>query len=179
MNIFKNIKILNIKDWLIIFFSILLVIGHSGIWLIPNIKMLFKISQNLLHVPFEDPNAHYIFFNYFQPLVFWLFGGRSYWAYIIYCSFITILFLLIFILWFVKYHGKEKALDEHAIFVAVAFPVFFIPFYWIGMDGMTLLLMSLIMISFNTRWVFIPSFFWVYNILSKVLWDFVFYWEHL
>ena len=57
-NIINNIKKLNIKDWLIIFFSSLLVIGNSGIWLIPNIKMLFIISQNLLQVPFENPNAH-------------------------------------------------------------------------------------------------------------------------
>ena len=115
----------------------------------PNINLQFMISQNLLKVPFSDPNAHYIFLNYFEPLLYGLIGGKSLIGYAIYSLVISIIFLFIFLFWFVLYHGKNVSLEQNKLFAAITFPVFMIPFYWIGMDGMTLLLMLMVLININ------------------------------
>lgn len=140
---------LNLKELFFIFGAFVLVIGNSGVWFMPNLNLQFMVSQNLLKISFDDPNAHYIFFNYFEPLLYALMGGKSLTGYVVYTLLITALFLLIFIFWFVSYHGKNISLDQNKLFVAITFPVFMIPFYWIGMDGMTLLLILLVLININ------------------------------
>lgn len=150
---------MKMSEWFIVLLACIIVIGNTGIWPMPNLLMQHMVSQNLTAVPFSDPNAHYMFTNYFEPLVFWLLGGRSFSAYAIYVSIVSLAFLVLFVSWFVRYHGKEVALKEHKLFAAVTFPVFMIPFYWIGMDGMTLLLMLLVMITYKRLWVVLPAFF--------------------
>lgn len=118
----------------------------------PNLKVQFTVSQHLTHNPFPDPFGHYIFTSYLQPALFYLFGGRSVISYAIYASLITLVFLLSFLLWFVKYHGRCVALDRFKVLAAATFPAFMVPFYWIGMDGMTLLLMLGMMITPSRRW---------------------------
>lgn len=159
MSVFFNfIKSFTINDWLLIIFSMLVVVGNSGIWPMPNLSAQYAVSQSLFNVPFQDPNAHYIFLNYFQPMLFGALGGNGLVQYALFTGFITLIFLVTFILWFINYHGKEVALNQIKVILAVSFPVFMIPFYWIGMDGMTLLLMLLIMIALNTRFFVLPAF---------------------
>lgn len=138
-------------------FALLIVIANTGIWAMPNLAMQHMVSQSLIKVPFDDPNAHYIYTNYFQPLLFKLLGGKSLLAYAIYALSISTLFFLLFALWFIHYHGKEVALHQHKLLLAVTFPLFMIPFYWVGMDGMTLLLMLLILLSLNRTIVLLPA----------------------
>jgi hypothetical protein len=145
------------KTWLIIVLASVIVIGHTGFWMMPNIGAQFMVSQNLTSNPFPNPHDQYIFTSYFQPLIFGIFGGTSSLSYVIYASMITICFLFLFLLWFIKFHGRKIAVDEHKILLTILFPVFMVPFYWIGMDGMTLLLMLMIMINFSSKWAIIPA----------------------
>ncbi|MFA5454654.1 MAG: hypothetical protein WC272_04965 [Sulfurimonas sp.] len=138
---------LSLKELFFIFAAIMLVVGNSGIWAMPNIVMQFMVSQSLFKVPFDDPNAHYLFFNYFQPFLYGLTGAKSLTGYLIYSFCIAAVFLLLFLFWFISYHGKKVSIEQNKLFAAVTFPVFMIPFYWVGMDGMTLLLSLLILIS--------------------------------
>jgi len=137
--------------------SLFIVIANTGIWAMPNLSMQHMVSQSLTKVPFDDPNAHYIYTNYFEPLLFKLLGGKSLLAYALYTLFISTLFFIVFAIWFIYHHGKEVAIHQHKLLLAVTFPLFMIPFYWVGMDGMTLLLMLLIMLSLNRPIVILPA----------------------
>lgn len=145
------------KTHFFILFTIFVLVSNTGMWFMPNINMQYMISQNLLKVPFDDPNAHYLFLNYFQPFVFKIFGGKELLHYYYYTFFITLLFSYLFLYWFIIYHGKEISLNDYKLFLTIIFPTFMIPYYWVGMDGMTLLLMLLVLISLHHR--FIPFLF--------------------
>jgi hypothetical protein len=145
------------KSWLTIVSVFFIIIGHTGLWVMPNIGAQFAVSQSLSVNPFSDPSAHYIFTNYFQPLIFGVFWGSTLYGYIVYAFIITICFLLLFLLWFIKFHGEKVAIEEYKTLIPILFPVFMVPLYWIGMDGMTLLLMLIIMINFSSKWVIIPA----------------------
>ncbi|MDD3343431.1 MAG: hypothetical protein PHR87_07650 [Sulfurospirillaceae bacterium] len=147
MKISKTIFQFRLYDIWVYLLAIGMLIGNTGIWVMPNLNMQYLISQNLTKIPFEDPNAHYLFTNYFQPLLFKLFRGASLDSYFLFALVITFCFVLIFLIWFVQYHGKETTLALHKLFAAITFSTFFIPFYWIGMDGMTLLLILLVFIT--------------------------------
>jgi hypothetical protein len=114
----------------------------------PNINGQHLVSQNLLNNPFTDPNAHYIYTNYLQPLLFKLFGGSTLNQYLVYTLLNTLAFFAVFFLWFLK---QDNSKNFHKSIAIIIFPVFTIPFYWIGMDGMTLLLMLLIMINMTSK----------------------------
>ena len=131
---------------------LLLVVGNTGIWYMPNISAQYLVSQSLTSNPILDPNAHYIFTNYLEPLVFWIFGGNTLNEYLLYTLLVTIVFISIFVVWFLKYNSKDMDKNYYKIIPIITFPIFFVPFYWIGMDGMTLLLMLLIMIYCQSRW---------------------------
>lgn len=145
------------KVHIFIFAAIFILISNTGIWLMPNINMQYLVSQSLLKVPFDDINAHYIFLNYFEPLLFALLGGKELLHYYYYVFFITLFFSVIFLYWFVSYHGKETAINDYKIALTIIFPIFMIPYYWVGMDGMTLLLILLTLITLHLR--FIPLLF--------------------
>lgn len=145
--------------WLVITLSLLMVVGKSGVWTMPNLEAQFIVSQNLTHNPFLNPYAQCIFTNYLQPALFGVLGGKSLLAYAIYVSITTIIFFLVFLFWFVKFHGKAVALEQKKLLAVAVFPVFMVPFYWLGMDGMTLLLMLIVMLTFFSSWTILPAIF--------------------
>ena len=144
-------------EWLLIPLCIFMVAWNSGIWPMPNLGAQYAVSQSLLKNPFPDPMAQYIMTNYLEPFLFGCFGGKGVGAYFIFCLLVSVAFVATFCIWFLIYHGKDVALNGGAILTALTFPVFFIPFYWVGMDGMTLLLMLATLILFNRRLVLIPA----------------------
>lgn len=152
---FRNSLVLQCLFFTLFFF--LVITFNSGVWPMPNIHAQWMVSQNLTSVPFTDPNAHYLYSNYFMPALFGFLGGDSLVGYLIYSLATSFLFIFLIIYWFLTYHRKKVALTESKIFLLLSFPFTFIPFYWVGMDGMTLLLMAAVMISF--KWTYWPLFF--------------------
>lgn len=135
---------------------LVIVVGNTGIWVMPNIDHQFTVSQNLLENPFPHKATHYLFTNYFQPLLFGVLGGNSFQAYIIYAFLTAALFLFVISYWHIK---NNKDIAKYSILSMIVFPVFMLPFYWMGMDGMVLLLMVLAMINKNSKWGFIFAIF--------------------
>ncbi|NMB64652.1 MAG: hypothetical protein GYA16_07260 [Spirochaetes bacterium] len=155
MKLFKiktSIDKFNLKNYFLYFSIIILIILlKNGFWPIPNLKMIYQISQSLLKVPFDNPLAHYLFWNYFQNLLFKLLGGKSYSLYVVYTFATSLAFIFVFVIWFINYHGKDVAIKNNKVLLIAIFPVSMIPFYWFGLDGMTLLLMLLMMILLEKR----------------------------
>ena len=81
-------NLFSLKTVFVIFIALIIVVGHTGLSIMPNIGDQFKVSQNLTSVPFSNPEAQYVFTNYFQPLVFRSFGGSNSSSYILYAEFI-------------------------------------------------------------------------------------------
>ena len=132
---------------------ILFIVLKSGVWAMPNIESQYQVSQSLTVNPFSDPDEQYLYQNYFAPLVFGLLSGKSLIFFIVYSAALAVFFLTVFVVWFMNYHGRETALKQYGLLTALTFPVFAIPFYWLGMDGMTLLLIFAILIAVqNSAW---------------------------
>ncbi len=142
----------NTHNYVLFIFSLFIVIGNTGIWYMPNIESQYEISQSLTHNPLTNASIHYLMTNYFQPFLFGIFGGNSLLHYLIFTLFISIMFFAVFVLWFLKFHSEDNSSTIYKLLVIIVFPVFMVVFYWIGMDGMTLLLMLLVMINFKSKW---------------------------
>lgn len=152
--------VLSFKYALIAAGCVLFIVLKSGIWVMPNIEIQYRVSQSLTANPFSDPDEQYLFLNYFSPMLFGLLGGRNLTSFILFSAAIALLFLMIFAGWFVKYHGEEVALNRYGLLTALVFPAFAIPFYWIGMDGMTLLLILAALIALQSSvWMILSAFF--------------------
>lgn len=153
----RNGSRFEVLRWGVVPLGVLMVIWNSGIWPMPNLSAQYLVSKSLRHNPFSDPMAQYIYTNYFEPLLFRLMGGSDLGGYLIFCLAVSVIFIVSFCIWFVSFHGRDVALRDGKLLVALTFPVFIIPFYWIGMDGMTLLLMLLIFVGFERKISFIPA----------------------
>lgn len=137
----------------------LLVLFNSGIWIMPNIQLQYEVSQSLSSLPFTNINQHYLYFNYFEPLIFGFVGGDSLKGYLLFSLLVSFIFLFLLFYNFVSINEKELLKYPIKIFVLAVFPVTMIPLYWVGMDGMTLLLMLIIMIYFESKWAYLISIF--------------------
>ncbi len=139
-------------------FVMLIIIGNTGIWYMPNIESQYAISQSLTQIPFTDTDKHYLMTNYLQPFVFGIFGGKSLTQYMLYTFAVSILFLLIYVIWFLQYHKEVGSFYPYKLLASITFSIFMIPLYWTGMDGMTLLLMLLAIITFRSYWSIFYAF---------------------
>ncbi len=138
-----------------VIFAILMVfmiIINTGIWYMPNIEAQYDISQSLTFVPFAAPGSHFLMTNFLQPLVFNMIGGNCLYQYLIFTFIITVVYIVIFAIWLLQYHKNHPMENLYRLAAIFTFPVFMVPFYWIGMDGMVLLLMLLVMITLRSHW---------------------------
>lgn len=156
-NPIKKYVLTTLRNGWILLLGLIAIAGNSGLWLMPNLSAQFQVSQSLTRNAFVFPEEHYLYTNYLQPALFGILGLNKFRYYAVYALFITVLFLALFCFWFVRYHGRKIAIREMKLFAALTFPVFAIPFFWIGMDGMTLLLMLLTLISLSSPWVLLPA----------------------
>jgi len=131
---------------------LMVILLKNGFWYMPNIYNQYLISQYLSANPTTAPNPDYLYGNYLEPLLYGLFGGKSFWGYMIYTFAISLLFIITFIIWLGLYHRDSILKKPYRVVALLIFSIFFIPFYWIGIDGMTLLLLLLSMIGLYSRW---------------------------
>ena len=129
----------------------LVAVGKCGFWLMPNLKEQHTISQSLLVNLLPDANSHYLLTNYLQPLLFGLVGGHAFKTYIIYAALCALGFYAGFV-WSRLNRPSNPTVGHLSLLAMGVFTVFETPAYWIGMDGLTLLLCLLIMLTLQTRW---------------------------
>jgi hypothetical protein len=66
-------------------------------------------------------------------------------AFVVYCLALTVVSIAVLLYVTLDYHPL-------AGFALFTFPVTMVPFYWIGQDGLTLLLMLGIVLNLHNRW---------------------------
>jgi hypothetical protein len=132
--------------------ALALVVLKSGVWLMPNLPAQFAVSQSLTRNGLADAGSHYLYGTYLQPVVFGVLGPRSFAAYAAYCGLLTLAFAALLFAAFFTTHGVTwKALG------LATFAVVMVPLYWVGMDGLTLLLVLAVVLTLHTPWSWLPA----------------------
>jgi hypothetical protein len=112
-----------------------------GAWPFPALSSYLSVAH-LAATP--NSQATYLSTSYIQPTVFRLLGGRSLDAFLVYCVLLTVVFVALFL-----YVAIGR--DSRAGVVGLTFPAAMISLYWIGMDGVTLLLMLGVLLARRRR----------------------------
>jgi hypothetical protein len=157
--VIRRILVVYVGTAAVILVALALVVLKSGVWLMPNLLDQFAVSQSLTNNALPRPGTHYVYTSYLQPAIFGILGGKSVAAYAMYCALVALAFFTVLVVAFMKTHGLTWKLLGVA-----AFPVIMVPFYWVGMDGMTLLLALAVSVTLHTRWV------WFFGLLLS--------WQH-
>lgn len=123
----------------------LLIIGllvfKTGVWCVPNLMMVREISLNPFDNPFQDPNAHYLYWSWLGPFAAWLMGLNEPTSFFIYHLFFSVAFPILFVCFVYKKFSREVA--RTSIIVYALLPVSSTAFLWVGPDSITLFLMLL------------------------------------
>ncbi len=126
-------------------FAVLMI--KVGTWVIPNIEMSTRVSQNLHGMPFDDPLAQYIVWNWLGPAI----------AHLVHATTVTRYIALHYVFLAVAFFGylavllqrcRRDARDAH--FAALLFfcmPVAASVWYWVGMDALTFGTMAALVLS--------------------------------
>ncbi|MGQ0679928.1 MAG: hypothetical protein ACT4OM_09810 [Actinomycetota bacterium] len=114
----------------------------SGIWYFPNQDAYRQIAVNPFMNPFAEADSHYLMWNWLGPFIAWLLGASGFWLFFalhfLFAAAFTALFLTITV---------KRLSDRNARVAMVLYfllPVSATSFFWVGMDGLTLLLMMAI-----------------------------------
>lgn len=129
---------------------ILIQLIKTGVWVIPNIGLSFVISRDLTKNPFSDPNAHYLMWSYLGPVLAHLLSIDTLSGFILMHLLLTLAGVVIYFSGLRKTYGALPCLKKSLI-VYFSFPVAGTIWYWVGMDGITFLLMASILV-FNRHW---------------------------
>jgi len=121
----------------------------TGVWVIPNIEGSFVISRDLTRNPFSDPNAHYLMWSFLGPVLAHLLSINTLSGFILMHFLLTLAGVVIYLL------GLQKNLPHYelkkSLIVYFSLPIAGTIWYWVGMDGITFLLMASILV-FNRHW---------------------------
>ncbi len=116
-----------------------LYILKAGIWAIPSITDLSILS----HDPFLNPyagEAQIIFENWFGAFLAWSLGASDPWAFTILHAAFSAAFLAFTVLGLMA--AVPEAERRKAVCIFAFFPVFWVPWYWVGYDSLTLALLA-------------------------------------
>lgn len=111
-----------------------------GVWYIPNLELSQSLSLDPFSNPFNDPNAHYLFWNWLSPFIAWLLGIKTWFRFFILHLIFAIAFTTVFLWMIYDRFSKEEAVKSAIIFFAL--PVSGTAYYWVGTDALTLLLFT-------------------------------------
>lgn len=118
-----------------------LMLLRSGVWLIPNIGASRLIAEDPFVNPFSDPAAHALFWSWLGPFLAWLLGARGPAAFFtLHFGFAAAFIAATLTLLSRRLTGRQF---RTATLLFVVLPVSATSFFWVGNDGLTLLLMVL------------------------------------
>jgi len=144
----KTRKLLNNNKLIFIFFFVIAVL-KAGVWVFPAIGASFRISQSPFVNPFSNPGDHYLMQTWLGSYLAHVIGINSIGGFI----FLHLLFSIAAVI--TMFFNVKKYVHRQVQSKAYAF-LAFVPglitiFYWIGMDSLTILLLSLGIRYMNSR----------------------------
>lgn len=127
--------------WKLVLVILLLTLFKTGIWYIPNLESSLAIAQNPFTNPFQDQNAHYLFWSWLGPFLAWLIGATDKWKFFLFHLLFSVAFTLLFIK--VIFNTFSNTLARSSLVLFSALPVSATAYFWVGSDSITLFLMLL------------------------------------
>jgi len=128
-------------SWKLVSVILIATLFKTGIWYIPNLDASQLIAQNPFVNPFEDPNAHYLFWSWFGPFLAWFIGANGKWSFFFFHLFFSIAFTALFVRYVFKRFYDREARTSLILFSVI--PVSATAYFWVSTDSITLFLMLL------------------------------------
>jgi hypothetical protein len=137
------------RNFLLLVFAAMLV--KTGIWHIPNINETIAFARNPFVVPFDDPLKQYLLTNWLSPFLAWAIGATSDAGFALLHLVFAIGFTTLFTwLCFQRFAEREARI---AMVIFASLPASATAYFWVGMDGLTLLLMLAVVASDRRPWL--------------------------
>jgi len=120
---------------------VFLIMFRAGFWYIPNIDVSLALAQDPFTNPLGPPEQHYLFFNWLSAFLAWKAGALTLPSYILLHAAFSVAFLVTMLVAIWTSLSERDA--RTATIVLFVLPVSGTALYWIGPDGLTLLLIAL------------------------------------
>jgi hypothetical protein len=119
------------------------------VWQIPNFGASRLIAQDPFTNPFQDPNAHALYWSWLGPFLAWLLGATSPAAFFALHLVLSVGFAVLFIVTAFSHLPEREARISLVLFSVL--PVSATAFFWVSTDSLTLFLMMLAL-ALPQRW---------------------------
>ncbi|QIK74308.1 hypothetical protein [Nocardioides piscis] len=139
------------RPWLFTAILIGVILLKTGVWWIPNLSLSIMAAQNPFADPnFADPNADYLFWNWLAMFLAWALGATSFAPYfLLHLGFAVAFEIVMFAL---LLRRLPRDLGRSAAVIFATLPVSGTAYFWVGMDGLTLLLTALVLVAASHQW---------------------------
>lgn len=126
--------------WRLVTALLLITLVKTGIWQIPNFGASRLIAQDPFVNPFQDPNAHALYWSWLGPFLAWLVGatgpGSFFGLHLVFSlAFIAVVTATAF-------HRLPDREARVALVLFAVLPVSATALFWVSNDSLTLLLMA-------------------------------------
>lgn len=111
----------------------------TGIWAYPSQHLFLQVAQNPFVNPFTHPNDHYLLWNWLGPAIAWCVGATTPLAYFLLHLAMSLGFTGFFVWLAIRILPQRLARVSLVFFFLL--PVSGTPYFWVGYDSLTLLLM--------------------------------------
>jgi hypothetical protein len=131
--------------WRLIGVLLLSTLIKTGIWFMPNLDSTALIASNPFVNPFSNPDAHYLLTSWLGLYGAWLVGATS--EPLLFCYFL--LFSMLFSALFMRLliTRLPDAAARTALVLFTLLPVSGTTYFWAGIDGITLCLITLALLQ--------------------------------
>jgi hypothetical protein len=117
-----------------------LMVVKTGAWAVPNIHVLERLAQDPFRNPFPAPWDHYMLWNWLAPFLAWCVGALGKWPFFLFNLALALGFTAA-VFWLLHRALPDRAARAAWVLFA-ALPVSTTAWFWVGSDGLTLLLMA-------------------------------------
>nr|WP_314544090.1 hypothetical protein [uncultured Massilia sp.] len=141
MHLTKKIEhlLFETPTWKLLAVVFTLCLVKTGIWWYPNPLALWAMAQDPFASPFTQPDEHYLMWNWLGPWLAWLVGATSMTKLFLFFLACAVGFVALFARVALVQLPREQA--RTAIVLFALLPVSTTAFFWVGQDGLTLLLL--------------------------------------
>lgn len=133
------------QRWKLVSVTLLATLIKTGIWFMPNLDSTALIASNPFVNPFSNPDAHYLLTSWLGLYGAWLLGATNEQRLFGYFLIFTVLFSALFIRLLLT--RLPDATARSALVLFTLLPVSGTAYFWVGIDGITLCLMTLALLQ--------------------------------
>lgn len=140
--------------WRLVVVVLAIMLVKTGVWAIPNMSAVVQIAENPFLNPFQDPNAQYNFWSWLGPYWAYVVGARTLETFFLFHLAFAVAFTVLFI--GVLFARLPNRLARIGLIIFAAIPASATAYFWVGLDAVTLTLMTLALALPRRTWFVFP-----------------------